>query len=88
MRTVLNQNFTFVVQRAIASLPAEGYIAEILLPIKPYSNLPDGMQERLLISFLDQQRQPLYEKPFVVEIFVSQYVRHGREGYHVLTIPQ
>ena len=88
VRTVLNQNFTFVVQRAIASLPAEGYIAEILLPIKPYSNLPDGMQERLLISFLDQQRQPLYEKPFIVEIFVSQYVRHGREGYHVLTIPQ
>ena len=88
VRTVLNQNFTFVVQRAIASLPAEGYIAEILLPIKPYSNLPDGMRERLLISFLDQQRQPLYEKPFLVEIFVSHYVRHGREGYHVLTIPQ
>ena len=88
VRTVLNQNFTFVVQQAIASLPAAGYIAEILLPIKPYSNLPDGMRERLLISFLDQQRRPLYEKPFIVEIFVSHYVRHGREGYHVLTIPQ
>jgi len=85
---VLNQNFTFVVQRAIATVPATGYIAEILLPMKPYSNLPDGMRERLLISFLDKQHQPLYEKPFIVEIFVSQYVKHGREGYHVLTIPQ
>ena len=88
VRAVLNQNFTFVVQRAMATIPATGYIAEILLPIKPYSNLPDGMRERLLISFLDKQRQPLYEKPFIVEIFVSQYVKRGREGYHVLTIPQ
>ena len=88
VRAVLNQNFTFVVQRAMATVPATGYIAEILLPIKPYSNLPDGMRERLLISFLDKQRQPLYEKPFIVEIFVSQYVKRGREGYHVLTIPQ
>jgi serine/threonine protein kinase len=88
VRAVLNQNLTFVVQRAIATVPASGYVAEILLPIKPYSNLPDGMRERLLISFLDKQRKPLYEKPFIVEIFVSRYVKRGREGYHVLTIPQ
>ncbi|MGZ3624502.1 MAG: protein kinase domain-containing protein [Ktedonobacteraceae bacterium] len=88
VRAVLNQNFTFVVQRTTATIPATGYIAEILLPIKPYSNLPDGMRERLLISFLDKQHQPLYEKPFMVEIFVSQYVKRGREGYHVLTITQ
>ena len=88
VRRLLNQNFTFVVQRTTATIPATGYIAEILLPIKPYSNLPDGMRERLLISFLDKQHQPLYEKPFMVEIFVSQYVKRGREGYHVLTITQ
>ena len=88
VRAVLNQNFTFVVQRAIATIPSTGYIAEILLPLKPYSNLPDGMRERLLISFLNKQHQPLYEKPFIVEVFVSQYVKRGREGYHVLTIHQ
>ena len=88
VRAVLNQNYTFVVQQAIATIPAAGYIAEITLPMKPISNLPDGMRERLLISFLDKQRQPLYQKPFTVEIFVSQYVKRGHEGHHVLTIPQ
>jgi serine/threonine protein kinase len=88
VRALLNQNFSFVVQRAIATIPAAGYIAEITLPMKPISNLPDGMRERLLISFRDKQRQPLYQKPFIVEIFVSQYVKRGHEGHHVLTIPQ
>jgi predicted N-acetyltransferase YhbS len=32
--------------------------------------------------------QPLYEKPFVVEVFVSHHVKRGHEGHHVLTIPQ
>ena len=88
VRAVLNQNFTFVVQQAMAAIPAAGYIAEITIPIQPFSNLPDGMRERLLISFLDKQRQPLYDKPFMVEVFVSQYVKRGHEGHHVLTIPQ
>jgi hypothetical protein len=88
IRAVLNQHFTFVVQQAIATVPAQGYIAEVTLPIKPYSNLPEGMRERLLISFLDKQSKPLYEKPFAVEVFVSQYVKRGHEGHHVLTIPQ
>ena len=88
VRAVLNQNFTFVVQQAIATIPAAGDIAEITIPIQPSSNLPEGMKEQLLLSFLDNQRQPLYEKPFVVEVFVSQYVKSGREGHHVLTIPQ
>ena len=29
VRAVLNQNFTFVVQQATATIPAAGYIAEI-----------------------------------------------------------
>jgi serine/threonine protein kinase len=88
VRAVLNQNFTFVVQQAMATIPAARYIAEITLPMKPVSNLPDGMRERLLISFRDKHRRPLYKKPFIVEIFVSQYVKRGHEGHHVLTIPQ
>ncbi len=88
VRAMLNQNYTFVVQQASATVPAAGFIAEILLPMKPSSNLPDGMRECLLISFLDKQHQPLYEEPFMVEIFVSQYVKRGHEGHYVLTIPQ
>jgi serine/threonine protein kinase len=87
VRAVLNQNYTFVVQQATATIPAAGYIAEITIPIKPISNLPRGMRERLLISFRDKQNQPLYEKPFKVEVFVSQHVKRGHEGHHVLTIP-
>src|SRR6266702_3112705 len=87
-RAVLKQNYTFVVQQATATIPAAGYIAEITIPIKPFSNLPGGMRERLLISFLDKQRQPLYEQPFIVEVFVPQHVKRGHEGHRVLTIPQ
>jgi serine/threonine protein kinase len=88
IRAVLNQEYTFVVQQANATVPAADYIAEITLPMKPFSNLPDGMREHLLISFLDKKRQPLYKKPFTVEVFVSQYVKRGHEGHQVLTIPQ
>ena len=87
VRAVLNQNLTYVVQQAMATIPAARHIAEITIPIQPFSKLPDGTRERLLISFLDKQRQPLYEKPFEVEVFVSQYVKRGHEGHHVLTIP-
>jgi serine/threonine protein kinase len=87
VRMVLNQNYTYVVQLARATIPAAGYVTEIAIPIKPLSGLPSGMRERLLISFLDKHRQPLYEKPFVVEVFVSHHVKRGHEGYHVLTIP-
>jgi len=88
VRAVLNQNFTFVVQQAMATIPAAGYIAEITIPIQPFSKLPEGMRERLLISFLDKQHQPLYEKPLEVEVFVSHYVKRGHEGHHALKIPQ
>ena len=88
VRAVLNQNYTFVVQQAIATIPAAGYVVEITIPIRPFSNLPGGMRERLLISFLDKQSQPLYGKPFIVEVFISQHVKRGHEGHHVLTIPQ
>jgi serine/threonine protein kinase len=88
VRTVLNENFTYVVQQARTAIPAAGYVTEIAIPIKPLSGLPSGIRERLLISFLDKHRQPLYEKPFAVEVFVSHHVKRGHEGHHVLTIPQ
>jgi serine/threonine protein kinase len=88
VRTVLNQNYTCVVQQATATIPAAGYVAEVTIPIKPLSSLLSRRRERLLISFLDKHRQPLYEKPFVVEVFVSHHVKRGHEGHHVLTIPQ
>ena len=88
VRTVLNQNYTSVVQQATATIPAAGYVAEVTIPIKPLSSLLSRRRERLLISFLDKHRQPLYEKPFVVEVFVYHHVKRGHEGHHVLTIPQ
>jgi serine/threonine protein kinase len=88
VRAVLNQNYIVVVQQATATIPAAGYVTELTIPIKPLSILPSGMRERLLISFLDNQRQPLYDKPFVVEIFVSHHTKRGHEGHHVLVIPQ
>jgi serine/threonine protein kinase len=87
VRTVINQNFAVVEQRADVTIPSAGNVAEICLPMKPYANLPDGMREHLNISFLDKQQKPLYEKPFPVEVFVSRYARRGHEGYHVFTIP-
>ncbi len=88
VRRVLNENYTYAVQQARATIPATGYVTEIAIPIKPLSSLPSGMREYLLVSFLDKRCQPLYEKPFVVEVFVSHYVKRGHEGHHVLTIPQ
>jgi serine/threonine protein kinase len=87
VRTVINQNFAVIEQRADVTIPSAGNVAEICLPMKPYANLPDGMREHLNISFLDTQQKPLYEKPFPVEVFVSRYARRGHEGYHVFTIP-
>ncbi len=48
---------------------------------------PSGRRERLHIFFMDAQRQPLYEKPFVIELFISHLVQAGREGHNVLNIP-
>jgi hypothetical protein len=36
---------------------------------------------------MDENRHPLYEKPFVIEVFVSHLVQNGREGHNVLSIP-
>ncbi len=87
VRSVLQESYAYVVQMATVTIPTEGYVAEVSIPMQPLSSTPTGRRDRLHIFFLNEQRHPLYEKPFVLEIFVSHHVKRGSEGHHVLTIP-
>ncbi len=87
VRSVLYQNYAYVVQQTNVTMPAEGYAAEVTIPMQPLSNGPNGRRDRLHVFFMDVTRQPLYEKPFVLEVFISHLVQPGREGHNVLTIP-
>jgi hypothetical protein len=87
VRSVLQESYAYVVQTARVTIPAEGYVAEVSIPMQPLSSTPTGRRDRLHVFFLNENRHPLYEKPFVLEIFVSHHVKRGNEGHHVLTIP-
>ena len=87
VRSVLQESYAYVVQTARVAIPAEGYVAEVSIPMQPLSNTPTGRRDRLHVFFLNEHHHPLYEKPFVLEIFVSHHVKRGSEGHHVLTIP-
>ncbi len=87
VRSALYQNYAYIVQQAAVHIPAEGFAAEVTIPMKPLSGGPSGRRDRLHIFFMDEQRHPLYEKPFVLELFISNLVQPGREGHNVLTIP-
>ncbi len=87
VRTAFHQSYTYVVQQAAVQLPSEGYAAEVIIPMKPFSKVSSGRRERLHIFFLDEQRSPLYESPFAIEIFVSHLVQPGKEGHQALPIP-
>jgi len=87
MRSMLSQNFAYIVQQATVHIPADGYSAEVTIPLQPLSNGSGGRRERLHIFFMDKMHRPLYEKPFVVELYISHLVQPGREGHNVLTIP-
>ena len=87
IRSALYENFAYIVQQAIVHIPPDGFAAEVTIPMQPLSNGPSGRRERLHIFFMDDMRRPLYEKPFIVELFVSHLVQPGREGRNVLTIP-
>ena len=87
VRSVLQQSYAYIIQRASVTVPAEGYVAEVTIPMQPLSSTPTGRRDRLHIFFMNEHRQHLYEKPFAVEIFVSHHVKRGNEGHHVLTIP-
>ncbi|GCE17806.1 hypothetical protein [Dictyobacter kobayashii] len=88
VRSALYQNYAYIVQQADVSIPAPGYVAEVTMPMQALSSGPSGRRERLHIFFMDSNRsRPLYEKPFVIELFVSHLVQSGREGHNVLSIP-
>jgi serine/threonine protein kinase/ribosomal protein L40E len=87
VRSVLQQGYTYILQQATVTIPANGYAAEVTIPMQPQQGGASGRRDRLHVFFLDQQRNPLYEKPFIVEVFVSPLVQFGREGHQVLTIP-
>ncbi len=88
VRTAVAQDDLEIVQRAQVCLPGSDYMAEVTLPMQPRSRSQRGQSERVQIRFMDGQCRPLYEKPFVIELFISPLVQAGREGYHALPIPQ
>lgn len=87
VRSAIYQNYAYIVQRADVYMPGDGFAAEVTIPMQPLSAGQNGRRERLHIFFMDELRQPLYEKPFVLEVFVSHLVQAGREGHNVLSIP-
>ncbi|GLV57319.1 hypothetical protein KDH_41550 [Dictyobacter sp. S3.2.2.5] len=87
VRSALYQNYAYIVQQADVTIPGTGYVAEVTMPMQALSSGPSGRRERLHIFFMDDNRSPLYEKPFVIELFVSHLVQSGREGHNVLSIP-
>lgn len=87
VRSVLQQGYTYILQHASVTIPARGYAAEVTIPMQQQPLSMTGRRDRLHVFFLDEHRRPLYEKPFVVEIFISPLVQFGREGHQVLTIP-
>jgi len=87
VRSVLQQGYTYVLQKAPVTIPANGYAAEVTIPMQPQGGTSTSMRNRLHVFFLDAQHQPIYDKPFIVEVYVSPLVQFGREGHQVLTIP-
>ncbi len=87
VRSALYQNYAYIVQQAAVYIPAEGFAAEVTIPMKPLTGGTNGRRDRLHVFFMDEQRHSLYEKPFVLELFISNLVKPGREGHNVLTIP-
>jgi Serine/threonine protein kinase len=87
VRSALYQNYAYIVQQADVTIPAEGFVAEVSMPMQPLGSGPNGRRERLHVFFMDKDRNPLYEKPFVLELFISHLVHNGREGHNVLSIP-
>ncbi len=87
VRSALYQNYAYIVQQVDVHIPLLDYTAEVTIPMQPLTNGSGGRRERLHIFFTDEMRHPLYEKPFVIEVFVSHLVQIGHEGHNVLTIP-
>ncbi len=87
VRTAIVQKDVSVVQQVDVYIPRHNYMAEVTLPMHPRSHEPRGQRERVHIFFMDKMYRPLYEKPFVIELFISPLVKCGHEGYYALPIP-
>lgn len=69
------------------TIPAQGHVAVVTIPMQSLTSAPTGRRDSSHIFFMDERRHPLYEKPFALEVFVSNHVKPGSEGHHVLAIP-
>ena len=88
VRSALYHNYAYIVQQADVEIPAQNYAAEIIIPMRSIITDSSGTKrERLHIFFTDEQRNSLYEQPFVIELFISNRVPSGQEGHNVLSIP-
>ncbi len=87
IRSALYQNYAYIVQQANVRVPGRGYAAEVTMPMQSLMRGSSGRRDRLHIFFMDEAGHPLYEKPFVIELFISPLVQFGREGRNVLAIP-
>jgi serine/threonine protein kinase len=87
VRSAIYQSHAYIVQLADIQVPGTGYASEVRLPMRALAPGRGGRRERLHIFFMDRLKRPLYEKPFVIEFFVSPHVQVGQEGHNILTIP-
>jgi serine/threonine protein kinase len=87
VRSALYNNYAYIVQQTDVEVPAHNYAAEVTLPMRSITDRSGTRRERLHIFFTDEKRNPLYEEPFLVELFISNLVQPGHEGHNVLSIP-
>jgi serine/threonine protein kinase len=87
VRAALYHNYAYIVQQTDVEVPASNYAAEITIPMRSITDSSGTKRERLHIFFTDEKHNPLYEKPFLIELFISNLVQSGHEGHNVLTIP-
>jgi hypothetical protein len=87
VRSALYNNYAYIVQQTDVEVPAHNYAAEVTLPMRSITDRSGTRRERLHIFFTDEKRNPLYEEPFLVELFISSLVQPGHEGHNVLSIP-
>jgi hypothetical protein len=87
VRSALYHNYAYIVQQADVEVPASNYAAEITIPMRSITGSPGTRRELLHIFFTDEKQNPLYEKPFLIELFISSLVQSGHEGHNILSIP-
>jgi serine/threonine protein kinase/ribosomal protein L40E len=87
VRSALYHSYAYIVQQTDVEVPAHNYAAEVTIPMRSITDRSGTKRERLHIFFTNEKRNPLYEQPFLIELFISNLVQSGHEGYNVLSIP-